>query len=121
MKSKRKAVPGLSPEAQAVWDRLDEKTKGEIRKENPFKVNRNRAVRELVRDGGLTGAILQELTGLNQSSIYRIVGSGDDIPDYAKREVKGLIKAFQSFLNSLSVVLADKYRKGGDRKTRRSN
>ena len=111
MKSKGKAISGLSPRAQRAWDELDEKTRKAILKTNPFKINRNRAIRELIRGKGLRGEILEELIGLNKSSIYRIARSGDDIPDYVKKDVKGLIKAFQAFLNSLSVILANKYPK----------
>ena len=111
MKAKRRAVPGLSPMAQRIWDELDEKTKKDIQKTNPFRVNRDRAIRDLMNGKGLRGEILEELTGLNQSSIYRIARSEDDIPDYVKQDVKGLIKAFQAFLNSLSMILANKYPK----------
>ena len=114
MKSKRKAAPGLSPEAQAVWERLDEDIKRDIQKDNPFKMNRNKAIRELVKGKGLRAEIVKELSGLNKSTIYRILGQGDYLPDYAREEVRDLIRSFQAFINSLAVVLADKYRK--DRK-----
>ena len=120
MKVKRKAVPGLSPRAQKVWDELDEKTKKDIQKMNPFKINRDRAIRELIKGKGLRGEILEELTGLNESSIYRIARKGDDLPDYVKQDVKGLIKAFQAFLNSLSVILANKYRKRDEKNNTKS-
>jgi len=101
----------LSPEAQAVWERLDVETKRNIQKTNPFKINRDQAILEL-KAKGLRAEILSELTGLGRSSLYRIVKRGDELPAYAKKDVKELIRAFKSFLNSLSVILADKYRKG---------
>ena len=101
----------LSPEAQAVWERLDENTKKDIRKDNPFKVNRNQAIRELVKGRGLRAEIVEELTGLRLSSIYRIINKGDYLPEYAREDVRDLIRSFQAFIKSLSVVLAGKYQK----------
>ena len=114
MKSKRKAIPGFSPEAQAVWDRLDEETKWDIQKTNPFKINRNQAIRELVKGKGLRAEIVKELSGLNKATIYRILGQGGYLPDYAREDVRDLVRSFQAFINSLAVILADRYRK--DRK-----
>ncbi len=102
----------LSPEAQAVWERLDEETKRNIQKTNPFKINRNQAIRELIKGKGLRVEIVEELSGLYRSSIYRILAHGDYLPDYARGDVKDLVRSFQAFINSLAVILADRYRKG---------
>jgi len=114
MKAKRKAIPGLSPRAQRVWDELDEKTKKDIQKANPFKINRDRAIRELVKGRGLRGAVIGEISGICTSSIYRIVKQEDYLPEYGRKEIKNLVRSFQAFINALAVVLADRYRK--DRK-----
>jgi len=106
MKPERK-----SPEAQAVWDRLDEDTKRDIMKTNPFKIKRNQAIRELVKGRGLRGEVIGEISGICKSSIYRIVKQEDYLPEYGRKEIKNLVRSFQMFINALSVVLADKYRK----------
>jgi len=107
MKPERK----LSSEAQAVWEGLDEKTKKDIQKNNPFKINRNQAIRELVKGKGLRAEIIEEFSGLTKSSIYRILGQGDYLPAYARQDIKDLVRSFQAFISSLAVVLADSYRK----------
>lgn len=101
----------LSPEAQAAWDRLDEDTKRDIQKDNPFKMNRNKVIRELVKGKGLRTEIVKELSGLNKSTIYRVLGQGDYLPEYARQDVRDLVRSFQAFIKSLAVVLADRYRK----------
>jgi len=101
----------LSPEAQAVWERLDEETKRDIQKTNPFKINRNQAIRELIKGKGLRAEIVEEFSGLNKSSIYRILGQGDYLPAYARQDIKDLVRSFRAFINSLAVILADRYRK----------
>jgi len=106
MKPERK-----SPEAQAVWDRLDEDTKRDIMKTNPFKIKRNQAIRELVKGRGLRGEVIGEISGICKSSIYRIVKQEDYLPDYAREDVRDLVRSFQAFIKSLAVVLADRYRK----------
>jgi len=102
----------LSPDAQAVWERLDEEARNQIQKSNPFKLSRNQAIRELIKGKGLRVEIVQELTGLYKSTIYRILAQGDYLPDYAREDIKDLVRAFQAFINSLTVVLGGKYRKG---------
>jgi len=101
----------LSPEAQAVWERLDEETKRDIMKTNPFKIKRNQAIRELVKGRGLRGEVIGEISGICTSSIYRIVKQEDYLPEYGRKEIKNLVRSFQAFINSLAVVLADRYRK----------
>ena len=96
----------LSPEAQAVWDRLDENTKKDIQKSNAFKATRNQAIRELVKGRGLRAEIVEELTGLRLSSIYRIINKGDYLPEYAREDVQDLIRSFQAFIKSLTSSLA---------------
>jgi len=112
MKTKKKAAPGLSPSAQAAWDQLDEETKRDIQKDNPFKMNRNKAIRELVKGKGLRAEIVKELSGLTKSTIYRILAQVDYLPDYAREDVRDLVRSFQAFINALAVVLADRRQKG---------
>jgi len=115
MKAKKKAAPGLSSEAQAAWELLDQKTRASIQKDNPLKMARNRAIYELVVGQGLKYDIVEELSGLNRSTLFRILGKGEGyLPLYAKKEIKELVRSFQKFIDSLSVVLDDgfKNRKG---------
>jgi len=102
----------LSSEAQAVWERLDEETKSGIQKSNPYKLTRNEAIRRLIKGKGLRVEIVKEISGLNTSTIYRILAQGDYLPDYAREDVRGLVKSFQDFISSLTVVLGGKHKKG---------
>lgn len=103
----------LSPKAEAAWGELDEKTRKEIQKKNPFKIERDQAIREL-KAKGLRLEILAELTGLNRTSIFRIAPRGYTIPDCVKKDVKGLTRAFEGFLKSLLVILADRGWRGDE-------
>jgi DNA invertase Pin-like site-specific DNA recombinase len=94
----------LSPEARAVYFQLDGLTREQIKKNNPLKQTRNQRIRELRADG-LKLDTLVELTGLNRSSLSRIMKEGSAVPDWARREMKALARAFESFLKSVSRVL----------------
>ncbi len=62
----------MSRKAKAVLDRLNEQERGEIKKDNPFLVERNEALRRLWARG-VKGNILVELSGLTRSAISRII------------------------------------------------
>jgi hypothetical protein len=114
MKPKRKEVTGLSAEAQAVWLRLDDQIKNDIQGDNPFKKSRNRAIHELNRGRGLPIRIIQEISGLSSSSIYRIINQDHDLANYGQQDLLDLARSFQAFMKALSEILAGRYRKGGE-------
>jgi len=117
MKIKKKAAPGLSPQAQVAWDQLDQKTKSTIQKDNPLKMARNRAIYELIVGQGLKYDIVEELSGLNRATIYRILGKGEGyLPLYAKKEIKELVRSFQKFIDTLCVVLDDGFKNRRERR-----
>lgn len=62
----------LSPKAQEVLNQLSVRERREIQKDNPFRGNRNKKIREL-RAKGVAFEILAEITGFNRGSIYWIV------------------------------------------------
>lgn len=105
----------LSPKAQEVWDQLDQETRNKIQKDNPFKWNRDQAIREL-KAKGLRVEILTELTGLHRHSIFRIAKKETLIPERQRQEIKVLIETFNAFLRTLIRLLPDRFRKEDERK-----
>jgi len=101
-----RAKSKLAPKAQKAWDQLDEKTRKEIQKNNPFKENRNRRIREL-RAKGVTFETLAAITGLNRGSTYRIVKDKPHITEYQRQEIQGLIATFEALLSTLNRLLTD--------------
>ena len=61
----------LSPKAKVVWSKLDNKTKGVIQHDYPFKRDRDEAIYNL-RLRGVEISILAEITGLSKVHIPRI-------------------------------------------------
>jgi hypothetical protein len=97
----------LSAEALLVWNGLDAKTRKEIQKWYRPKIVRNQKIREL-KLRGVTGDVLAEITGMNRSSVFRVIKRGYIFPDYVKEEMKGLIRAFEYLLNCLTKILNGK-------------
>jgi hypothetical protein len=61
----------LSPRAQKLLDALTESQRRAIRKDYPFKRDRNRAICEL-KERGVPGHLLAEAGGFSVSQIQRI-------------------------------------------------
>jgi hypothetical protein len=61
----------LSPRAQKLLDALSKSDQQVIQKENIFKKDRNRAICKL-RERGVPGLVLAEVTGISASQIQRI-------------------------------------------------
>ena len=70
-------------EVQRVRDVLPEDEAKQIRKENPFRNERNAKIRELSKRG-VKGTILAHISGFSDTTIYRIIKEGD-----RKREACG--------------------------------
>jgi hypothetical protein len=62
----------ISPTAKKALDGLTKRQKRAIRKGNPFKVERDNAIRSL-KARGLTVELLAEISGLCQTTICRIL------------------------------------------------
>ena len=95
----------LSPRARAVWDALDEKTRKAIQKDNPFRNERNKAIRELVARG-VKYVVLEEITGISDSRLQDIVTKGCGL-DFMKQNklLDDFKKSFDMFHESLSTIL----------------
>jgi len=106
----KKANSKLSPKAQKAWGQLNRKTRKEIQKDNPFRWQRNKKIREL-RAKGVTVEVLKEITGLNPASIYRIVKNILQVTEYQKQEITNLIETFEALLHTLNRLLADTARR----------
>lgn len=63
----------LSIEALQVWGELSARERRDIQKENPFKVDRNEAIRAL-RSRGVKMETIAEVTGISLVQIKRIAG-----------------------------------------------
>ena len=98
----------LSPGARAVWDQLDEQTQRTIRKENPFRRERNAAIIEL-RQRGVKISTLKELTGLGKGGLELIVPTKkrakDADQDRENQVLNDLKESIESFYNSVSKII----------------
>jgi hypothetical protein len=90
----------ISPRAKKALDGLTKRQKRAIRKENPFKVERNNAIRSL-KARGLTVELLADMSGLCQTTICRILkagaksSNGDSVAiNETLRSLKGVFDAF---------------------------
>lgn len=61
-------------EVQRVLDALSEEEIKQLRKENPFRVDRVNKIKELYRRG-VKVHVLSEITGFSKTSIYRFIRS----------------------------------------------
>jgi len=75
---------GLSEDAQQLIASLSESVLYQIRKDNPFRVERDGAIQQLCERGAKQKAVA-ELSGLSRSSISRIALRG-----YNRNETKRL-------------------------------
>jgi hypothetical protein len=96
----------LSPEAKTVWESISEDTKKVIQKGNPFRNERNAAIRE-IQAKGVKQTILVEITGLSKNGILCIIHQGDrDIPKKDKniyRELKALKRAIAALQKAVKL------------------
>ena len=61
----------LTPEARKVWNALSRRQRAKIDKYNPFKGDRNKAIREL-KARGVSNVILAEITGMTTTAVCYI-------------------------------------------------
>ena len=95
----------LSPRARVVWDALDEKTRKTIQKDNPFRNERNKAIRELIARGVMY-IVVEEVSGISDSGLQSIVNKGYGL-DFTRQKVllNELKKSFEILHESLSLIL----------------
>ena len=99
----------LSPAAKKALKMLNEKQKEAIQKDNPFRNDRDQAVREMKKKG-LTLPVLAEITGISRNQVFAIVNrktkSSKNAPDSTSGTVDSLMAAFEAFLHEkLQMVL----------------
>lgn len=95
----------LSPEAQAVWDELDRRTKKAIKSENPFRNDRDSAIRDLAARG-LKYNVLAEITGMSKSAVHRVSRQKKTaLFDNVNGNLKDLIAVFEHFSKSVLAIL----------------
>ena len=85
-----------------------------IQKDNPFQNDRDKAIRELVARG-VTYVVLEEITGMSDSGLQRIVNKGYGLDSMIQEKLLDeLKKSFEILHESLSLIL-----KGSDKNIRR--
>lgn len=99
----------LSLEAQTILRSIDKKKKEIIQKDYPLHGDRNEAIVALGKQG-IKGILLAEITGLSESSISRILETGNNRKHTGDRkekelgrlklELDRLFKRYQSFIRS---------------------
>ena len=67
-------MENLSEKALEVWGQLDDQKRKSIQKDNPFRADRNEAIRALRRQG-VKMDIIAEITGFHVAHIKRIAGT----------------------------------------------
>ena len=104
------SIENLSVKALEVWGMLDAQERKAIRKDNPFKVDRNKAIRAL-RRRGIKMAIISEIAGFHIGHIKRIAGKIKPTADgcYQKR--------IEDKINRIELALADLTRELSEIKT----
>ncbi|MBN2468013.1 MAG: hypothetical protein JXD19_07665 [Deltaproteobacteria bacterium] len=106
---KEEGTKKFSPEAREVWEALNEKTRKAIQKDNPFRKDRDRAIRNLGRQG-VKFHVLAEITGMSRNGIFLIIhrgeASGADIPEGVNQRLKVLQSAFEAFFNAVLKILS---------------
>ena len=106
----------LSPEAQAVWNELDEKTQKTIQKDNPFRHERNESIM-ISGQRGVKILILKEITGLSKAQLEKIVSTKKRAQrcraDKANQVLNDLKASFEDFFNSASIIINSLQEKGG--------
>lgn len=97
----------LSPKAQRLLEALEEEQKRVIQKNNPFRSDRNEAIREL-RARGVGISILAEVAGLSETHIKTIIhpvptSKARASMDAALNDIKTAFEAFyKAALRALS-------------------
>lgn len=70
---------GFSADAKIVWDSLSKTQQRDIRKNNPFRGDRNKVIRDL-KKRKVKVKIIAEISGLARAQIIRITGRDERIP-----------------------------------------
>ncbi|RJP82778.1 MAG: hypothetical protein C4522_02730 [Desulfobacteraceae bacterium] len=94
----------LSDNAIAVLKQLSEKQKKTLRRNNPFKTDRNELLCEL-RSRGVFPNVLSEITGLSRVSIWKIVRDYSGIKDGDFSGLRKHLKAVQKAVGKLTYYI----------------
>jgi len=106
-------------EKERLLASLTQEQKQDIKKENPYRRERDSIIHELTRRG-VSYPLLAEVTGLGKSSIGRIakekinyVHNTDRKSEVMTIDYKKLREAFEAFYDELLTIITNE--KGGDR------
>ena len=106
----------LSPKAQVVWDTLNEQIQKTIQKDNPFRNDRDDAIRELAARG-VKFPVLAEISGMSRNGVYSVVHRRNRFKSINEKFNGKLISikgAINTFLYSIRDTLHNNSAKGGD-------
>ena len=105
--SMKKKKSLFSPEARAVWTELDRKTRKAIQSENPFRNDRDSAIRDLAAKG-VKYDVLAEITGISKSTLQRIsTQKKTALFSSFNGNLKDLIAVFEHFSKSVLAILSN--------------
>jgi DNA invertase Pin-like site-specific DNA recombinase len=96
-----------SSAAKEILAGLTKRQRRAIRKGNPFKAERDDAIR-MLKARGVKAELLAEVTGLSDSTIFRIVKTTPGPPthrDSVNRALKSLKEAFEALYKAIALVL----------------
>lgn len=94
----------MSTKTQTVLESLSEEQLKKLHRDNPFRAERNEAIRELAKKG-VTGEVLHEITGFSQTTIFKIINSDKRLRSQEKGKGQELIdveRSFDAFLQKLN-------------------
>ena len=106
----------LPPEAKMALQGLTEKQRKAIRKNYPFRPERNKVIRQL-RQRGVPWHVIAEVSGLSRSRVMQI-GSGEDrvknsMPGVTSEALKEFKRAFEGLYKATLRLFNGEETKGG--------
>jgi hypothetical protein len=90
----------LTPETQAVYDSLTKEQRAIIKKNYPFKGDRNSLLREL-KSRKVAYSVLVELSGLSESQIQRLIGKRSNKKAYLTY-LYNKLKPYEDIISALN-------------------
>ena len=102
-----KTTDTFSPEAKAVWERLDRETREIIQRDYPFKRDRDEAIYEL-RQRGVEIKVLAEISGMNFNNVRRIEKKlKKDRQFDIRHNLSRIRKSFEGFYNTCAYYIGN--------------
>lgn len=105
----------VSSTAKKILDGLTKRQRRAIRKGNPFKVERNDTIRTL-KARGLKVELLSEISGLSQSTVFRILKTTSKSSHNAPDDMNGTLKSLKGVFDALYKAVALILNKGQEKR-----